>query len=143
MIKTPELPPFKPEVKIRLMTKKDVYPKQLPYVEGDRFYLYVGTSELSYLDNPEKRKAWIEGKEENPKTWWLAYIHTGYHSNFKKIVALCDKEIPDAVEALYHPVWQYRIIKGLPVKELVEEAKDQWEYYWSLRFSSPSTNYLC
>jgi len=143
MTSHPILPSFKPEVRIKLMTAKDTYPRQLPYVEEDRMYVYVGTSERSYVNDFQKEKDWIQGKIENPRTWWLAYIQAGYHPNFKKVQELCGKEVPDAVEAIYHPVWQYRLIYGNKVEELIKEAKEQWEYYWQLRLGSPVTNYLC
>jgi hypothetical protein len=120
------------------------YPEQLPYVEEDRLYVYVGTSERDFLNDPLKHKAWVKGEISNPKIWWSSYIHTGYHPNWSLVQKLCQKEVPDAVEALYHPVWQLRMVLGKPVDDLIQEAKDQWSSYWSiLSKDHPQVNYLC
>lgn len=126
----PELPCFKPIIRLKLKGAEDPYPNNLPFIDKDFIYLYASTSEKDYLQDPLKKKAWKEGEIKSPEMWWIAYMKKGYHPNFQKVKDLCGKALPEPVAALYHPVWQLRIAFNAPIGNLIEDAKFQWSFHW-------------
>lgn len=145
MIDHPELPSFKPQVRIKLKGQNDPYPKVLPFIDDEFAYLYASTSDKSYLEDPLKNRAWKSGKIKSPEIWWISYIKKGYHANFEKVKELCNNEVPEQVSALYHPVWQLRLVLGFPVDKLIEDGKFQWSFYWfkkTGKYKSTQVNYV-
>jgi len=141
----PELPSFKPVVRLLMLGENDLHPKKLPFIDGDRVYCYANTSEKDFIEDPLKHKAWVTGEIKSPEFWWLSYIQTGFHSNFSKVKELCGDAIPEGVVDLYHPVWQLRFVLGHPAVDLVENAKFQWSYFWyqkTGRYKSTQVNYV-
>jgi hypothetical protein len=130
MSNAPELPHFKPVVKLVIKKATDRYPDQLPFFDEEFIYCYAATNERDYLDDPVKLQAWKDGEIESPDFWWLSAIRKGRHSNFGLAKTLCDGQPPEEVTKLYHPVWQLRLALGRPVGSLIEEAKNAWANYW-------------
>lgn len=141
----PQLPSFKPIVRIKLKGIEDPYPKGLPFIDKEFIYLYASTSEKDFLEDPLKNKAWKEGKIKSPELWWLSYIKKGYHPNFEKVTELCGEALPEEVARLYHPVYQLRFVLGVPMFNIIEEAKHQWSFYWFKKtgqYKATTINYL-
>lgn len=142
MNKVPNLPSFKPIVKIQVMGDKDPYPNCFPFVVGDKIFVSATTGEQDYLRDPVKNKAWVNNKITSPKVWWLMYILKGSHPNLKKAEELYGGSLPEAVASLYHPVWQLRLALGLPTTEqLIDDAKLQWAFLWHKK-DRVAANYL-
>jgi hypothetical protein len=135
---TPQLPSFKPIVKVEMKGIVDKHPPKFPFIKNNKVYLYASTNEKDFIADELKYKAWTTNKILGPDKWWLAWIPLGWNPNLSKVQELCNKKAPDSVVALYHPVWQFRFALGKVDKLLLENARFDWEFFWSKEFGASS-----
>jgi len=127
----PLMPSFNPKFIIEVFKGEDPHPHSLPFVVEDKVFVYSTTNDKEFMDDPLKRRAWMSNKITGPDLWWLGGIRVGWHTGVEEVQRLCNKNAPDSVLTLYHPVTQFRLAMGTLNSLVLENAKEDWKFFWA------------